>query len=799
MAVDYNTVSEKLFKVLKGHGYSVQMFDSNEGMEISDPARARFFYVKSPNIMVNVDQQNGEIKMHKGPESVESIDKSIKSVKNLARDNLLDFDLREFGREIKPKNYTFRLNTNTMKDITTESYTSLAGTTKTSSQNLEGAKLLIKHRKPVNEEVPGSRSRNIKALYIENSDGERFKYPFIHLNGARAMTRHVQSGGNPYDEVGQSIVNISEQLSKIREVANIVRRSPNMLEQASAIYNSLLAKQEKLRETMKRLTTSTGYNEYVDNFTANAVSEVSQDSLDKMKEKFTVSNIDSRIQELLPMIHQIHEEEMNDTAQLRQRVAQNISKGPFELSPRTDSQKEYSPDNIKQFSSKENMMAYKLSDMAARAKDDEVAVFLSRMSDKIAGEDKEKMTVDDVAVLKDVLKNIKDLDRSPKPAEEPKQIKGGDSIYEVDQLTESFNRMLGVFTDEPIVAQSNTVSEDMTAGEMMQKYTPEQRKKINNKAVEMMNKDGKDTGDHKLWTSYLNAAARMLGMQESDMGMNKYGLSAKHQGGKFYAFKDGVQTGGPFDTKEELAKHQEELLQQMDPKHNQESVNEAMEKDEVMAIMAKHPQDVAKMKQMGDLDSGSELYMELYSYYLDSGEMPYGTAKARDGDPVEWIMNRLDDLGMMESKVEEDNAFNTAAAQAAVKGEKNFTFNGKSYPVKMDKQAAQKLLDENPMTQADLDSERFADMHEYEDYKDAVMSDIKDPKSMYAGKSKEEIIAMLRKEADGIGYADVSDGDRHPSEPTWLNKIADEMEDQKQEDTTEELDRIKHLAGLTSN
>ncbi len=673
MAVDYNTVSEKLFKVLKGHGYSVQMFDSNEGMEISDPARARFFYVKSPNIMVNVDQQNGEIKMHKGPESVESIDKSIKSVKNLARDNLLDFDLREFGREIKPKNYTFRLNTNTMKDITTESYTSLAGTTKTSSQNLEGAKLLIKHRKPVNEEVPGSRSRNIKALYIENADGERFKYPFIHLNGARAMTRHVQSGGNPYDEVGQSIVNISEQLSKIREVANIVRRSPNMLEQASSIYNSLLAKQEKLRETMKRLTTSTGYNEYVDNFTASTVSEVSQDSLDKMKEKFTVSNIDSRIQELLPMIHQIHEEEMNDTEQLRQRVAQNISKGPFELSPRTASQQEYSPDNIKKFSSKEHMMAYKLSDMAARAKDDEVAVFLSRMSDKISGEDKERMTVDDVEVLKNVLKNIKDLDRAPKPAEEPKQIKGGGSIYEVDQLTESFERILGIFTDAPIVTQSNTVSEDMTAGEMMQKYSPDQRKKINAKADEMMKKDGKDTSDHKLWTSYLNAAARMLGMQKAD-----------------------------------------------------ENVQE-------------------------------------------------------------------------EEHVEEDNAFNTAAAQAAVKGEKNFTFNGKSYPVKMDKEAAQKLLDENPMTQADLDSERFAELHDFEEYKDAVMSDIKDPKSMYAGKSKQEIIAMLRKEADGIGYADVSDGDRRPEEPTWLNKIADEMEDEKTSDTTEELDRIKHLAGLTSN
>ena len=81
--------------------------------------------------------------------------------------------------------------------------------------------------------------------------------------------------------------------------------------------------------------------------------------------------------------------------------------------------------------------------------------------------------------------------------------------------------------------------------------------------------------------------------------------------------------------------------------------NYPQEDEEIKAIMMKHPEEVAKMKQMGDLDSGSDLYMDLYSYYLDSGEMPYGTAKARDGDPVEWIMNRLDDMGMMESKVEE--------------------------------------------------------------------------------------------------------------------------------------------------
>ena len=33
-----------------------------------------------------------------------------------------------------------------------------------------------------------------------------------------------------------------------------------------------------------------------------------------------------------------------------------------------------------------------------------------------------------------------------------------------------------------------------------------------------------------------------------------------------------------------------------------------------------------------------ELYEDLYNYYaFERAEMPYGTMKARDGDPVEWI------------------------------------------------------------------------------------------------------------------------------------------------------------------
>ena len=85
-----------------------------------------------------------------------------------------------------------------------------------------------------------------------------------------------------------------------------------------------------------------------------------------------------------------------------------------------------------------------------------------------------------------------------------------------------------------------------------------------------------------------------------------------------------------------------------------ESMMDMGEKKDIMDIMAKYPEAVAKLKQTNDvLDVyDTDLYYDLFSYYADSGEMPYGTAKARDGDPVQFINDKLDDLGLMETKSE---------------------------------------------------------------------------------------------------------------------------------------------------
>jgi hypothetical protein len=64
------------------------------------------------------------------------------------------------------------------------------------------------------------------------------------------------------------------------------------------------------------------------------------------------------------------------------------------------------------------------------------------------------------------------------------------------------------------------------------------------------------------------------------------------------------------------------------------------EYDEVKQILASN--DVTDLDQ---IEYGSEVYEDLYDYYANSGEMPYGVMKAREGTPDEWIIDRLIDLG----------------------------------------------------------------------------------------------------------------------------------------------------------
>ena len=109
-------------------------------------------------------------------------------------------------------------------------------------------------------------------------------------------------------------------------------------------------------------------------------------------------------------------------------------------------------------------------------------------------------------------------------------------------------------------------------------------------------------------------------------------------------------------------------------------VKEGMMDDEVKSILMKHPKEFAKLRASEDIMDiyGGPLYQELFEYFSNSGEMPYGTQKGRDGDPAQWMNDELDDMGVFGQPEKmnvsaADKKLNTPAFKRMKAGDKRYS------------------------------------------------------------------------------------------------------------------------------
>jgi hypothetical protein len=335
MAVNINKIAEKTMKIIQGLGLQPKMFDSSQGKSVADPQKARYFFVEMPNLMVFIDEESHDLNVDLGERTDldnPQVKKLVNMLKDTARSNLLDFNTKSFGKHIEPKNYAFKIEQNkeqAMSDVFNEGISPLEGSSRTSRQTLENARIIVKHRNPVNEESRGSRSRNISAIFIENADGERFKYPFKHLNGARAMARHVANGGVPSDMVGEAIVEHSSNLSKLKEFMNVVNKQGLVNENNRSIVANVKQKMDSIKESIKRIQGTKGYTAFVESMALNENSddvEISEDTVNDYVAKFTKSTFEESLKDILPLVHRVNEEEMeNNRANQVARVKEIIT------------------------------------------------------------------------------------------------------------------------------------------------------------------------------------------------------------------------------------------------------------------------------------------------------------------------------------------------------------------------------------------------------------------------------------------------------------------------------------------
>ena len=114
MAININTVSEKLFNILKGFGFEIKSFNK-EGKLVINPQEATRFAVAEPNLLARIDVNDKTIVLATSNDLSESPVRNM--VKDLAQDYLLNFDYRVFDKKLKPKGENVDIAKNAEKDM----------------------------------------------------------------------------------------------------------------------------------------------------------------------------------------------------------------------------------------------------------------------------------------------------------------------------------------------------------------------------------------------------------------------------------------------------------------------------------------------------------------------------------------------------------------------------------------------------------------------------------------------------------------------------------------------------------
>lgn len=256
MATDKSKISEKIFKALKSFDLHVKLY-TDEGDSTLDPKQATRFYNEKNNMMVNLetDTEKYLLKVNIGDKNdVSEIKPLLNILRKISNTYNLNYLLRTFNKKISPKDFAFQ--------SVMEKFTHPYGTVKTSRQKFENATLCIKHTRNVDETKRGGRSRNIKSIFIENKNNERFMFPYNNINAARTMCIHVNEGGNPYDERGQHIIEKTKELETLKE---FFKKEKKILEnENNKFYKGIRKHINELKNDFSKIKGKKSYQNYFD-------------------------------------------------------------------------------------------------------------------------------------------------------------------------------------------------------------------------------------------------------------------------------------------------------------------------------------------------------------------------------------------------------------------------------------------------------------------------------------------------------------------------------------------------------
>jgi hypothetical protein len=337
--LEIEKVSENLFDKIRSRFTNINIGDENAKATV-DPTKARFFnfdftyngenygnitfsLVDEQAIKVYFDQ---EIDKGMDAETRQAWYSFLKDIRLFAKRHMMTFDIRDIAKsglniaDLKHANKDAEVYDAGDIQVTEGK---LYGTTRSSYQKMESVRIIARHSKPVDEQQLGARARNIRALYIENSEGERFKLPEgTTLNGARAYARHVMNGGQVHDEFGQHIGQMIKELTDLKLFARNCRGRTFEDAETMAMVEAAVDHYGTLHRDLFSLRGQKGYTNYKESWTA--TESLDNVDLEALKEKFTRKVFDERLMDALPVVQRAYEERKNRVGEEFEQWANSV-------------------------------------------------------------------------------------------------------------------------------------------------------------------------------------------------------------------------------------------------------------------------------------------------------------------------------------------------------------------------------------------------------------------------------------------------------------------------------------------
>ena len=233
----------------------------------------------------------------------------IRSFRRFAKNRFLKFDIQNIGKtNLDKRDYNFKSKRKEEPMMSPIMENKMYGTTKISYQNLGEARLIIKHNQPVNPDLAAGRTMHIESIYIENAKGERFMYPFKHLNGARALAEHIKHGGIPYDAIGKHITSLSEELAGLRKFKGFVNRNPMVSESMGAINSRVIERIEEIKKAVHGLQRTSYYEQFAESFQETEEQMIPEDVVNDWVDRLTIRTFNEELKSVFPYIYKIVDE-----------------------------------------------------------------------------------------------------------------------------------------------------------------------------------------------------------------------------------------------------------------------------------------------------------------------------------------------------------------------------------------------------------------------------------------------------------------------------------------------------------